>query len=96
MVELENAGKKIQAESSKAENLVKELRPFVPAGGKADRVLTTAEGFIDKAKAGGNALRNVIGDDKMDELKEKAAEKVVGAGKKALTWGWGKLKERFT
>jgi hypothetical protein len=32
----------------------------------------------------------------MDDLKEAAAEKVVGAGKKALTWGWGKLKERFT
>ena len=95
VAELEMAAKKIQAETTKAENIVNELRPLVPAGGKADRVLTAAESIIGKAKAGGNALRNVIGDEKMDELKEKAAEKVVGAGKKALGWGWGKLKERF-
>ncbi len=96
VVELADTGKRIQAETSKAEKIVSELKPLVPAGGPADKVLTTAESIIGTAKAGGSALRNVIGDDKMDQLKEAATEKVVGAGKKALGWGWGKLKERFT
>ncbi len=96
VAELENAGKKIESETSKAEIIVKELRPLVPEGGRADRALTKAESIIGTAKAGGNALRNVIGDEKMDELKEAAGNKVKEAGKKALDWGWGKLKERFT
>ena len=90
VVELENAGKKIESETSKAENIVKELRPLVPAGGRADRALSKAESLIGKAKDGGNALRSVIGDDKVDELKEAATEKVVGAGKKFGGWAWGK------
>ncbi len=53
MVELENAGKTIQAESSKAETILNELRPLVTEGGKADKVLGAAEGFIGTAKAGG-------------------------------------------
>jgi hypothetical protein len=95
VAELEMAAEKIQAETSKAESIVKELRPLVPPGGRADRVLTTAESIIGKAKAGGNALRSVIGDEKAEELKEAAAGKVKEAGKKALGWGLAKLKERF-
>jgi hypothetical protein len=52
VAELENAGKKIESETSKAENIVKELRPLVPAGGRADRALTKAESLLEKAKAG--------------------------------------------
>jgi hypothetical protein len=96
VAELEIAAKRIQAETSKAEKIVSELKPLVPAGGKADKVLTTAESIIGTAKAGGNALRNILGDDKVDDLKEAAGNKVKEAGKKFGGWALGKLKERFT
>ncbi len=86
VAELENAGKKIAAESSKAENIVKELRPLVPAGGRADMALTKAESLLGKAKDGGNALRSVIGDERVDQLKEAAADKVKAAGKSAFNY----------
>ncbi len=82
VVELENAGKKIESETSKAESIVKNLRPLVPAGGRADRALTRAEGLLDKGKGLGNAITNVIGKDKAEELKEAAGEKVMSAAKK--------------
>jgi hypothetical protein len=86
VVELENAGKKIESETSKAENIVKELRPLVPAGGRADRALTKAESLLNKAKAGGNALQSVIGEEKTQELKEAAADKVKEYGGRALSY----------
>ena len=95
VAELEIAAKRIQAETSKAEKIVSELKPLVPAGGKADKVLTTAESIIGTAKAGGNALRNILGDDKVDDLKEAAGNKVKEAGKKFGGWALGKLKEGF-
>ncbi len=86
VAELENAGKKIESETSKAENIVKELRPLVPAGGRADRALTKAENLLNKAKDGGNALKSVIGEEKTQELKEAAADKVKEYGSRALNY----------
>jgi hypothetical protein len=79
VVELENAGEKIEAETSKAENIVKNLRPLVTTGGRADRVLTKAEGLLEKGKGLGNAIKGVIGEEKAQELKEAAGEKVKSA-----------------
>jgi hypothetical protein len=84
VAELEKTGKKIQAESSRAEKIVSELKPLVPAGGRADRALTQAESLLDKGKGLGNAITNVIGKDKAEELKEAAREKAMElAGKGA-------------
>ncbi len=65
----------------KAENIVKNLRPLVPAGGRADRALTRAESLIDKGKGLGNAITNVIGEEKTQELKEAAGARVASAAK---------------